>query len=267
MKKKQIIMLVLIALCGVAQAALVTFENGNFGVAASDNMAITTEYLAGAGVEFHTGAKGATNYGSFTGTAYLEQVGQQVGEVGTSGNSGFSYMVDGDGTLIDTVKATDGGMDGLTAAARSAAMGSYFLRAAARSLESLTVQYSTAVSAASFEIWDLDGDNTTYERWKITTYNGNWATPVFSVQTPADVFGTVDTTSYDGQVYNVVLSGGTFDRFVLEYNGTKTPTAGLAFNNFNTTTIPEPASIGMIALGGFLIAGYRRMRKGYGHIS
>ena len=245
MKKTSIKVMAVLFAAGSLQAATVTFEDGNFGVHAVDNMAITTQYLAGAGVQFHTGAYGATNYGSFVGSAYIEQVGQQAGEVDAT--SGFGYGVDGGGSLFDTAKTTDGGMDGMTAAARSALLGQYFLRNNARSVDSLTVQYSTAVSAASFEIWDLDGD-TGYEQWKITAYNGNWSTPVLSVNTPAGLFGIVDTTTYDGQAYIVSLSGANFDRFVLEYTGTKLPKAGLAFNNFNTTQIPEPAAMSMMAV-------------------
>ena len=250
MKIKSIIMLVLIALCGVAQAALVTFEDGDFGVAALDNKAITNNYLAGAGVSFSTGAYGATNYGSFTGSAYLEQMGQQAGESTAGGNMGFAY---GAGTnaanLVDTVKPTDGGYDGLTATARSALMGNYFLRTTTYSRDSLAVQYSTAVAAASFEIWDLDGNGTDGERWKITTYNGNWLTPASSQET-ALILVNADDASYDGQCLNVVLAGGTFDRFVIEFTGTKTSNVGLAFNNFNTTAVPEPATFLLFGLGG-----------------
>ncbi len=244
----------------MAQAALVTFEDGDFGVAAVDNKPITTEYLAGAGVTFHTGAYGATNYGSFTGTAYLEQMGQQAGETVGGGNSGFGYGPDGGGASeVDTV-APGVGLDGLTQAQRNSAMGSYFLRTTSYSRDSLTVLYSTAVTAASFEVWDLDGGTAGSERWKITTYNGDWLTPVSSQQTSLET-SNLDTTSYDGQALIIGLSGGDFDRFVIEFTGTKTSGVGLAFNNFNTTAIPEPATFLLFGLGGMGAWLVRRNKK------
>jgi hypothetical protein len=252
MKAKQVLALVFVALCGVAQAGSITFEDGNYGVTAADNMSITTNYSS-AGVTFRTGAYGDTNYGSFAGSAYLEKMGNDA-------DTGFNY----NGSTADTVSTNAGSnaLDGLNQSARNTLMGSYFLRTASLVGDSLAVLYGAAVSEASFELWDLDGvSSDKAERWSIKAYNGDWLTPVLSQQT-AMIDNDYDVSSYDGQVLVIGLSGATFDRFVIEFTGTKTDEVGLAFNNFNSTeAVPEPASVAMIALGGLLIAGYRRIHE------
>ena len=255
-----------LATCGV-QAALITFEDGNYGVAASDNLAVQDQYQSGAGVTFRTGT--GTAYGSYTGSAYLEQMGGDTSGVegpypdGTQ--SGFAYGPDGGGgNQVDTV-AAGAGRDGLTAGQRATAMGNYFLRTTSWSKESLVVQYAASVSAASFEVWDIDGSSAGTEKWKITTYNGSWdvADKKFSVSSP-EMSGTDDLLSYDGQQYVVELSGAEFDRFVIEFDGTKTYGVGLAFNNFNTTDVPEPTAMALLALGCAAMGLRRRGKAGSG---
>lgn len=246
-----------VALCGTARAASITFEDGNQGVTAVDNMAVTNQYAAGAGVSFRTGLKGNTNYGSFTNPAYLEQIGLQAGETSSSGgNSGFLYSYDAGGSDVDTVSPTTGGRDGLNQAGRTALLGDWFLRTRSMSTDSLLVNYSVGVTNASFEIWDIDGASGGFtEGWTLSAYNGGWGGGQFvgNVFSPVVTNVTTDTLSWDGQMYLMLLNfgGQTFDRFVLEFTGTKgNSNTGLAFNNFNTVAIPEPSTMMLLAFGG-----------------
>ena len=241
---------------GSVNAALLTFEDGNNGVASSDNLVVTDQYQAQAGVTFYTGT--GTDYANFSGVAYLEQMGAQAGEEGTAGDNGFLH----DG-VVDTVADAEG-LDGASQAARNLAMGDFFLRTASYSTDSLVVVYNEPVTWAGFEIWDIDGNGSTKtEEWTITAYNG-WDSSVLS-KTTAEMDNSVDTTSYDGQSYVVELGseGGStsFDRFVIEFTGSKTTNVGLAFNNFSTNSIPEPASLVMLLASGAGIFCVRRVFK------
>lgn len=253
LKKRDVLLGFMAVAVGVAQAVLIDFENNDWGVAASDNKVITTQYKSGAGVSFFTGAHGNTDYANFNGSAYLEQMGAQAGEVGNTG-SGFAHKTDVSGIeAIDTV-ATGTGMDGLTQAGRATEMGNYFLRTASYSTDSMVVIYDTAVTAASFEIWDIDGNDKGSEQWRITAYSGaDWATQVLQLSTFEGV-NNADATSYDGQCLVVSLQAGqdqTFDRFVIEFIGSKPTNAavGLAFNNFDTEAVPEPTSMALLVFG------------------
>lgn len=241
-------------------AALLTFEDGNNGVASVDNKAITDDYQAEAGVVFATGT--GTDYANFSGVAYLEQMGVQVGE--NKSTSGFKHDSDYDAVAAGV------GLDGLTLSQRESYMGDYFLRTTSFSTESLVVVYDEAVNWAGFEIWDIDGspdvnpeDPNLTEEWTITAYNG-WGNQVFQIVT-SSVDNNLDSTSYDGQRYVVELGENStqyeFDRFVVEFTGTKTADVGLAFNNFSTNSIPEPASLAMLLATGAGVFCVRRVFK------
>jgi hypothetical protein len=245
-------------LASLGQAALVTFENGNLGVASSDNQVITNQYQAGAGVTFYrgTGNNGATIVtggvgaikeikGSGTGTTVSPGLGVVPGNpeaaynLATSGTaSGFNYNPDPlttTGQVSDTVAATVGAMDGLDQTTRNAQLGDYFLRTAAFSRESLVVLYSAQVTSCTFEIWDIDGDPNTSgptstwgEQWRVRAYNGDWTTPVIETYSvyvagagnaSAPLRGNLDTVSYDAQSYLMSLSGAEFDRFIISFEG------------------------------------------------
>lgn len=272
--KKQVMLIVSIAFatCG-ARAAIIDFENGMLGVNVSDNMAVQDQYMTtAAGVSFRTGT--GNNYGAFTGSAYIEQIGTQAGasETGAAigNNSGFLWKNDANGIdANDTACQAITGRDGLTVTERQNALGSYFLRTRGFSQDKLTVTYNSKVTQASFEVWDIDGTATGGEGWTIKAYNGNWNNVVLTKETPFVFNDMTDMGSYDGQRFVVELSqvGVEFDRFVVEFgiagqnNKPITEAVGLAFNNFNTTAVPEPTSMALLAIGCAALGLRRRGRN------
>lgn len=250
----------------------IAFENGDYGVAAVDNKAITTDYMSGAHVVFYTKPYGDASWGTVGGPAYLEQMGgstiitdpEGIGGSGGGQTSGFNYTPDPAvyPPVVDTVAnaSTGGYLDGLTVAQRQAYMGSFFLRTTSYSRESLVVVMDTfRMQQVSFEIWDLDGYSGGNESWRITPFDGGWGTPLTPYDTPV-ITGNLDSDSYDGQRYLVTLDGGLdFDRFVIEYTGNKAEgVVGLAFNNFKFTIIPEPTSGILLGLGLLAAVVFRR---------
>jgi hypothetical protein len=290
-------------LTSAAHASLITFENNNFGVAAVDNRSITNEYsLAGAGQTFYRGAgnNGATIVlgglgpflemrGSATPNDTVPTVasnpeaaynGSSNPISGSGWTTGFNYNPGGNSTsgqVADNV-ATGPGLDGLTTAAdRVALLGDYFLRTTSFSSESMVVTYTVPVIAASFEIWDIDGNpnGPDGEQWRVRAYNGNWTTPVIEIYSPyvsgssgtGTLRGNGDLESYDAQGYVMNLSGASFDRFIISFEG-ESPggvpnvlksslTVGLAFNNFNTV-VPEPGTVSLVAVAGAALLVRRR---------
>lgn len=250
-----------------ASAVLIDFEDGSLGVNVSNDLAITTQYSAAAGVQFFTGT--GTNYGAFSDSAFIEQAGEQFGETPPllpGQNIGFQHNGSG---LYDTVSDafSFNSLDGLSETQRENLLGQYFLRTNTWSTDSLVVIYDQLQIEASFEIWDIDGTAALGgEGWTVTAYNGGW-TPgdvVTSVQTPY-IDNTDADTSYDAQIYNLTIStgfGNPFDRFVIEFGipgeTMKSNFVGLAFNNFNTTPVPEPASFLFLVSAGWLAAARRR---------
>lgn len=55
--------------------------------------------------------------------------------------------------------------------------------------------------------------------------------------------------SLDGLPWSFALSGGAFTRIDFVFTGTKQAGIGLGFDNFNTASVPEPGTLGLLALG------------------
>lgn len=112
----------------------------------------------------------------------------------------------------------------------------------------LSILYSTAVNAASGQIWDIDGNNSQgTEQWDVRAYNG--ANLIDSMLSP--VGSTNGAGSLDGLPWTFNLSGAAFNRIDFVFTGTKDSGVGLGFDNFNTSsvTVPEPGTLALLGLG------------------
>lgn len=124
----------------------------------------------------------------------------------------------------------------------------------------LTVVYATPVTAASGQIWDIDGNASDTEQWSVNAYAGG--TLVASVMSPLG--NTKDATSLNGKPWTFDLSSTIpFDSIEFAFIGSKTRGVGLAFDNFNTNalSVPEPAALGMFGLGALLIGLFAGLRR------
>lgn len=216
-----------------ASATLINFENGpSKGLV--DNDAVTNQYMS----------EGVT----FTG-AFLEATGDSSLPPPDTNPQAFFNDVTG--------KWDDPAAPGL---------GNWFLRSAGEVSSRggmgvyLTVVYATPVTAASGQIWDIDGSASDTEQWSVNAYAGGIL--VASVMSPLG--NTKDDTSLNGKPWTFDLPSTTpFDRIEFEFIGSKTRGVGLAFDNFNTSalSVPEPAALGMFGLGALLIGLFAGLRR------
>jgi hypothetical protein len=279
MKKLLLVLSVLCVINFANAATTVTFEDGDWGVTAIDNMAVTSQYN---GLTFGTLPYGSSDFASM-GVAYLEQIGPGTGintgsegawsGTGTPTNIGFNYNPDpfvAQNQLADVV-SPEVGIDGLgSAAAREAQLGDYFLRTSPFSRESLVVINDDGpMKNMTFEIWDLDGSpnasSTFGEGWTVYAYLGGWAPENYVTQKETTYIagaaaggGNNDDVSLDGQMSLFELNNDLiYDRFIIKFETTQGDlkpgdTVGLVFNNF-TFEVPEPATMFLLGLGGLLL--------------
>ena len=155
---------------------------------------------------------------------------EAVGGGGT--DSGFFNL--GVGSLFDTA---DPGFEGQ--------LGGFFIRTPTTGASaSLTITYtsiSVSVTAASGEIWDIDGssDGKT-ERWRVEAFNGSDV----SLGVLLSPIGTDTLTPLDGEPRLFSFSGlDDLRKIEITFVGTKTANVGMAFNNFSpVTAVPIPAA-------------------------
>lgn len=141
-------------------------------------------------------------------------------------------------------------------------LGEYFVRSQGDIFERggkkvyLTITYETPTTAASGQIWDIDGTgpNST-EKWIVEAVAGG---NVVDSQTSPE-YAVNDETSLDGLpwAFGFDLSQEkAFDTIRFKFDGTKTSNIGLAFDNFNSssgsiTDVPTPAPFVLLATGLF----------------
>lgn len=223
-----------IALAGVslpASATLIDFNSADADFGLADDDEVTNQYQSTAGVTFVGGFLEAFDEDEDDGFVN-DQIGINDRETG-SPTPGLGEFFLRTGTSID-----DGGPT--------------------VNNPLLQIEYDTPVSAASGEIWDIDGTSeTNTEQWELEVFlSGS------SVGTLTSPEGTSNGAgSLDGLPWAFSIAGfGDFDRIDFNFIGSKTSGIGLAFDNFNadSASIPGPASLALLGLG---LAGFGAVRR------
>jgi hypothetical protein len=237
------------SLAGVASAQLIDFETTPSGAVPLDDQVLgwANPYLfPGGQVQFGFDTDLDTVIDA---DALFELIGTTVTE---GMNAGFQGS---DG--IDTADA------GFTAQ-----LGDWFLRSSLPGSDfgHFVIQYTSSfpVTAASGEVWDIDGTpgqggSPSYtEEYTVRAYDalGNL------LDTQVSPLGTLNSASapLDGRPWTFAFSGLTagIDRIVVDFTGSKPSGIGLAFNNFSPlSAVPEPTAAAL-AIVSLLGAGVRR---------
>ncbi len=218
---------------------LVDFEDAP--VHGGDNAPVSDQYKLSHGVTFSV-LFGPTKATAVPGLPTFEAVG------GADTQQGFVY--DGGG-VFDTEDPLAAGQ-----------LGRFFLKSSnnvyATGYVKLIIDYENPVAAASGQIWDIDGSQSLgTEQWRITAFDGGG----FVVDSSLSPLGiTNDPASLDGLPWNWILSAASIEKIEIEFVGTKTEFVGLAFDNFWTSDVPEPVTMTLLTMGGF-VAFLMRRRK------
>jgi len=242
-----------LAASSAAAASLIDFETTPAGVAPSDDLPLSylTPYTyPGLQVSFGLDGNLDGNVDTLpTEWPVFEHAGLDPFEPPNGGFSGSS--------------GTDTADPGFTAQ-----LGSWFLRSPVGGSDfgHLVINYSgtTVVTAASGEIWDIDGTAACLtcqgdtEEYTVRAYDalGNLLDTQVS---PLGIL-TSAIAPLDGQPWTFSFTGLTagIAKITVDFTGTKPAGIGLAFNNFHPTeaAVPEPASIafGVIALSMLAVA-------------
>jgi hypothetical protein len=147
-------------------------------------------------------------------------------------------------------------------------LGNWFLQSPAPGSQfgRFVIQYASSfpVTAASGEIWDIDGNQNTgvTEEYTIQAFDSTNSL----LATIVSPLGVLDTpiAPLDGEPWVFAFSGlsAGIDHVVITFTGTKTSGIGLAFNNFYpTTAVPEPATVALAAIATIASAMVVRRRK------
>jgi hypothetical protein len=236
---------------GTSAAPIIDFETTPAGLTPVDDAPLSslTPYVY-PGLQISFGLDG-NNDGIVDTDAVFEHAGLDPGEPPNAGFSGSS--------------GTDTADPGFTAQ-----LGNWFLRSpvGGSNFGTLVITYSgtTIVTAASGEIWDIDGtaqfpggpgDTEEYTVRAYDSLNNLLATQVSPLGTLTSAIAPLD-----GQPWVFSFSGLTagIGKITINFTGSKTAGIGLAFNNFNPTgVVPEPAGWLLAILGcGILTLGARR---------
>jgi hypothetical protein len=251
-------LIVCFALAASASASLIDFETLPGGTPA-DNTAITTQYSAPAdgGVNFYYYAGTNATPGlspTGLGAMYMEATGDD-------GDNGFGYGLAGDPTYEYDYDADP-----------SHDLGSFLLRGpsdvSARSPFTMIIKYSEPTTAFGGEIWDIDANDYGTERWQVKVYGETdtlqpWSDTANPSLLSPDGLPIDDSNTLDGKAWDFSYQAPqnvTIDEVHIVFVGTKESTIGLAFDNFNSTAVPEPATMSLLGLGGMLLALRRRRR-------
>lgn len=210
----------LLLLSTSAQAQLIDFETVPGGSPA-DQLAISDQYESGFGVTFglDDDGNGEADPGA---TPFLELVG------GADAGIGFAnHQVGND--------QADAGFESL--------LGSYFLRFGtgdtSSGSSSLLIVYSTPVSAASADLWDIDGSVSGTEQWSIQALD-DMGGILETILSPEGV--DFQTDPYEGRPWTWSFDRVSADIHAIrvEFVGTKTTNVGLAFDRFSPASASAP---------------------------
>lgn len=251
---KSLLVAVLSAFATVVQATpLIDFETTPAGVPPVDDLPLSflTPYTY-PGLQVSFGID-ANSDGTVDTNAVFEHAGLDPSEPPNAGFSGSS------GT--DTADPP-----------YAAQLGNWFLRAPVGGSDFglFVINYSGTftVTAASGEIWDIDGTATfpggpgDTEEYTVRAYdsaNNLLATDVSPLGTLTSALAPLD-----GEPWQFNFTGLTagIAKITIDFTGTKQAGIGLAFNNFNPTGVtPEPTACTLLLLGAAMGTAVRRRRR------
>lgn len=237
-----IFLTVILAWSGVTQAGLIDFETDAFGTTPTDNGSIsrTDTFMAGGvlvSFGFDTTGDGITD----TNGVFEEAANRDTGD----NDTGF-WGIDG---------ARDAAAPGF-----EDDLGRFFLRQetpyAPFGTFIISYEAGNSVTAASGEIWDIDGRPGKTEQFLVEAFGSGslLASELSPLGNTLDLNGAPWRFGFDG------LAG--IDRLEITFTGSKTRGIGLAFNNFAPTqdlnTVPNPSTVALLGLGFIGMARWRR---------
>lgn len=224
----------------VASGQLITFEQTPAGATPVDNTFLSSPYtIAGGNVSFFFDNNGNNIFNSgIDQAAVFEATGPDGSDAFTTGAVGLS----------DTPYPAVAGQ-----------LGNFFLRhlQPGPPPPPLIVDYntSTTISALSGEIWDIDGTVAGTEQWQVDVLDAAGAV----LATQNSPVGSAPLTPLDGRPWTFMFTGlpSGVDKVRLTFIGTKTDSAGLAFNNFSPfTAVPEPSGVALALTAALVGAAY-----------
>ena len=223
-----------------AGASLITFDTDPNGNTPNDDTDLTSPYCVdGLQVSFGFYLSGVD--GSLS-NAVFEKTGGD-----SSQNSGFWNEQGYSGTRYDTA---DPGYQ--------QKLGDYFLRQPTgySDFGTFRIQYSRAngsstalPTAASGEIWDIDGTSSfRSEQYIVTAYGSSGNTNVLaSLTSPLGEDQTLDGRPW---VFKFTDLAGGIDHIDIDFIGSKTSGIGLAFKNYSpTSAVPIPNAVWLLGSG------------------
>lgn len=230
--------LALAAAAATAPAAVIDFENTppalGGGIPTNDGLLPTTAPYVFPGLLVSFGFDLDSN-GSVESDAVFEHTGVDFAEPPFGGFEGFGLAPDTPDPSV------------------AAQLGSWFLRSPfpGQLFGRFVIQYTSSfpVTAASGEIWDIDGNGAgATERYHVEAFDFSNSLLAFQ-DSPIGTLPS-STAPLNAKPWTFAFSGlpAGIDHIVISFTGTKTAGIGLAFNNFDPIAVPEPASAVLVGL-------------------